>query len=124
MSNTVIIEPLPKDLPLKLQTCLEAETLENASVIPTENEMTEVLNIHDEEISDFESDRKRHVSRESDDIEVLASNLQGFQNDVDIKMLSSEDLSDCEFYENTAHNSSANDADDSLQLESDDGKLF
>lgn len=89
------------------------------SSTPIDSEMQEVLNNPNGPISDTDSDRRRHISKESDDIEVLASNLQGSSSSEQINALSSEDLSDGDFYKNISHYS----ADDSLS-ECEDGKLI
>lgn len=89
------------------------------SSTPIDSEMQEALNIQNGQISDADSDRRRHISKESDDIEVLASNLQGSSSSEQINALSSEDLSDGDFYKSISHYS----ADDSLS-ECEDGELI
>lgn len=94
-----------------------AKKLECISSPPTDSEMQEVLEIQ-EPSSDTDSDRKRHISKESDDIEILASNLHGSPTTAEMKILNAEDLTDCDFYKNGTQNFTADTNDDDSLLES------
>ena len=96
----------------------DLEIHQTFSSTPIDSEMQEVLGFQIGPMSDIDSDRKRHISKESDDIEVLASNLKGSSSSDQINALSSEDLSDGDFYKGLSHYS----ADDSLS-ECEEGKL-